>query len=428
VFTGLSGSGKSRWRSTPSTPRASAATSSRCRPTPASSSARWTSPTSTSSRACRRPSPSTRSRPAATPLHGRHRHRGLRLPPPAVRPHRRPALPRDGRGRSPARPPADRRPVLELPEGTRFQVLAPVVRGRKGNYETLLADLRGPGLRPRPDRRRAARAAPRRRSARARPLRGAPHRGGRRPPGEARRHRASAHRVAGDGAGLAEGVAEVELVPKDDEEPNRDPDVLPAPGLPGRRQELRGAGAPQLLVQLALRRLPERCDGLGTQFEVDPELVVPDPDADPGRGRDLAVGRWPRQYFQRLLESVCAEHGHPDINTPWSPISRPSSRRLLLYGATAPARSRSATSNRYGRTRTYTPPSRVPSRIQRRHADTEADSQREQFEGYMREVPCPACEGARLKPLHARRHRSTASTSTSCRPCLDRRRGRRLRG
>ena len=56
-----------RWPSTPSTPRASAATWSRCRPTPASSWARWTSPTSTSSRGCRRPSPSTRSRPAATP-------------------------------------------------------------------------------------------------------------------------------------------------------------------------------------------------------------------------------------------------------------------------------------------------------------------------------------------------------------------------
>ena len=55
-----------RWRSTPSTPRASAATSSPSPPTPASSWARWTSPTSTSSRGCRRPSPSTRSRPRAT--------------------------------------------------------------------------------------------------------------------------------------------------------------------------------------------------------------------------------------------------------------------------------------------------------------------------------------------------------------------------
>ncbi len=67
VFTGLSGSGKSSAsRSTPSTPRANGATSSPCRRTPASSSARWTSPTSTSSRGCHRPSRSTRSRPVAT--------------------------------------------------------------------------------------------------------------------------------------------------------------------------------------------------------------------------------------------------------------------------------------------------------------------------------------------------------------------------
>ena len=80
-------------------------------------------------------------------LHRRHDHRDLRLPPPAVRPHRRPALPERRRASSPAR----RRSrsstgCSQLPEGTRFQVLAPVVRGRKGTYDTLLADLAGQGF------------------------------------------------------------------------------------------------------------------------------------------------------------------------------------------------------------------------------------------------------------------------------------------
>ena len=80
-------------------------------------------------------------------LDGRHDHRGLRLPAPALRPHRRPALPER---RHPAAAPDARSrsstASCELPEGTRFQVLAPVVRGRKGEYETLLDDLSGQGF------------------------------------------------------------------------------------------------------------------------------------------------------------------------------------------------------------------------------------------------------------------------------------------
>ena len=86
-------------------------------------------------------------RVAQPPLHGRHRHRDLRLPASAVRPRRRAARPRDGRGAGPPDAPADRRPHrCTLPEGTRFQVLAPVVRGRKGTYEQLFEDLAKQGF------------------------------------------------------------------------------------------------------------------------------------------------------------------------------------------------------------------------------------------------------------------------------------------
>ena len=136
-----------RSRSTRSTPRASAATSSRCRPTPASSSARWTSPTSTSSRACRRPSRSTRSRRRATPAPRSARSPrstttcACSTPASACR-----TAPNDGAVITRQTPQQIVDRILELPEGTRFQVLAPVVRGRKGTYDTLLADLATQGF------------------------------------------------------------------------------------------------------------------------------------------------------------------------------------------------------------------------------------------------------------------------------------------
>ena len=80
-------------------------------------------------------------------LDRRHDHRGLRLPAPALRPHRRAALPGVRRADRAADAAADRRPGARArAEGTRFQVLAPVVRGRKGEYVDLFARAAGPGL------------------------------------------------------------------------------------------------------------------------------------------------------------------------------------------------------------------------------------------------------------------------------------------
>ena len=227
VFTGpVRAPASRRSRSTPSTPRASAATSSRCRPTPASSWARWTSPTSTSSRACRRPSRSTRSRASRNPrstvgtiteIYDYLRLLFARIGVPHC-PRRR--------GVSPARRPSrSSTGSCELPEGTRFQVLAPVVRGRKGTYEHAARRPGRPGLRPRPGRRRGPRAAG---GARPGPLRAAHHRGHRRPPRAARGHRAPPDRLLETALQLAEGVAEVEIVPrKDGDRPRRrEPELL----------------------------------------------------------------------------------------------------------------------------------------------------------------------------------------------------------
>jgi excinuclease ABC subunit A len=140
------------------------------------------------------------------------------------------------------------------------------------------------------------------------------------------------------------------------------------------------------------------CDGLGTRFEVDPELVIPNPDLSVAQG---ALAPWATartQYFGRLLESVCEVYSiDPDV--PFSKLSK-KNQKLLLSGTGATGRVQVRYKNRYGRQRSYDAKFEgVVPWLQRRHSDSESDSQREQVEGYMREVPCPTCHGSRLAPF-----------------------------
>jgi excinuclease ABC subunit A len=282
--------------------------------------------------------------------------------------------------------------VLELPEGTRFQVLAPVVRGRKGEYENLLRELAGEGY---------ARA---------------------RVDGELRElsedihleryeqhtievvvdrlvsRRSIARRLTDSletALRLAEGVAEVELVPRDDE---GESEILTF------SQHLACPNDGTSFDELAPRNFSfnspygacPHCDGLGTRFEVDPELVVPNPDLSLAEG---AIAPWANArsaYFERVVEAVAASVG-ASMRTPWYKL-KPTQRKTLLHGlgdkkVTVEYR------NRYGRTRSYsTTYEGIVPYLTRRHGDAESDWSREQVESYMREVPCPECGGARLKP------------------------------
>jgi excinuclease ABC subunit A len=282
--------------------------------------------------------------------------------------------------------------ILELPEGTRFQVLAPVVRGRKGNYETLLADLAAQGY------------------VRAR-IDGELHDLGTKI--DLARYEVHHIEVVIDrlvkregierrltesletALGLAEGVAEVELVPADGGEGEvlTFSQHLACPVDGTSYEEL----APRNFSFNSPYGACERCDGLGTQFEVDVDLVVPDPDQTLEGG---AISPWAGghlQYHQRLLEAICEEKAIP-MDVPWSALTA-KQQKVLMFGA-GTAKVQVRYKNRYGRTRAYQASFEgAVTWIKRRHADTESDSQREQFEGYMREVPCPSCEGARLKPF-----------------------------
>jgi excinuclease ABC subunit A len=294
--------------------------------------------------------------------------------------------------------------IMELPEGTRFQVLAPVVRGRKGTYETLLADLASQGFaRARVD------GEVRETSERVELARYEQHtievivdRLVRRD-GIERRLTDSLETALR----LADGVAEVQLVPRR----NGDEPAADAPGhsdLPETLTFSQHLACPTCGLsfdELAPRNFSfnspygacETCDGLGTRFEVDPEMVVPDPSLSL---EDGAIAPWAgghQRYFQRLIVAVADDLGL-DMTAPFSDLTA-RQRKAVLYG-TGVDKVWVKFKNRYGRERTYHADyeGAIPY-LQRRHAEAESDNTREQVEGYMREVPCQACGGARLKPL-----------------------------
>jgi excinuclease ABC subunit A len=292
--------------------------------------------------------------------------------------------------------------ILELPEGTRFQVLAPVVRGRKGEYEGLLADLAGQGF---------ARARIDGEMVELADL-AADHR--------LERYEQHSIEVVVDrlvsregierrltdsletALRLAEGVAEVQLVPREGEGPARGSDDTPE--VLTFSQHLACPNDGWSMDELAPRNFSfnspygacVHCDGLGTRFEVDPELVVPNPDLSIAEGAiaPLAAGR--TQYFERLLAAVAESLG-ASVDTPWAKL-KPAVQKAFLHG-TGTKKVSVNYKNRYGRQRSYTTAYEgVLPYLQRRHSEAESDWTREQVESYMREVPCPECGGARLKP------------------------------
>jgi excinuclease ABC subunit A len=138
------------------------------------------------------------------------------------------------------------------------------------------------------------------------------------------------------------------------------------------------------------------CTGLGTRFEVDPALVVPDEDLSLADG---ALAPWAGvrfKYFARLIDGIAAL-GEFDVNTPWKKL-RAKDRKLILYGVdkrSVPVKYR----NRYGKVRTYdTTYAGIVDWLERKRNESDGDWSREQAEQYMREVECHTCKGQRLKP------------------------------
>ena len=285
--------------------------------------------------------------------------------------------------------------ILQLPEGTRFQVLAPVVHGRKGEYESLLQDLAAQGfVRARIDGEIVDIAEFLKRDQKL--ARYENHtieviidRLVRRD-GIERRLTDSLETALK----LAEGVAEVELVARDDKTEGETltfSQHLACPKCGVSYDE----PAPRNFSFNSPYGACESCDGLGTTFEVDPELVVPDHDLSVNDG---AIAPWRSahtQYFTRMLAAVAKEYDI-DLDAPYGSLTA-KQRKIILHGVDGNLKVKYK--NRYGRTREYsTAYEGVIPWLNRRREGAESDWAREQYESYMREVPCSTCSGARLKP------------------------------
>ncbi len=278
--------------------------------------------------------------------------------------------------------------VMQLPEGTRFQVLAPVVRGRKGEYEKLLKDLAGKGfVRARIDGEVRELNEPIRLPKNykhtievvvdrlvAKP--------------DIRRRVADSIESA---LQLTEGLAAIAVQTHDGEDVQTYSQTLAC--------TFDGLSFDELQPRNFSFNSPygacQTCDGLGVRLEVDPALVIPDPDLSIDEG---ALAPWSSgriEYWDRVLDAVAATNGF-STRTPWRKLPK-KARDVILYGSDEEIYVKYK--NRYGRTRSYwTTYEGVIPVVERRHTETDSESQRERLEDFMREVPCRSCGGARLRP------------------------------
>jgi excinuclease ABC subunit A len=282
--------------------------------------------------------------------------------------------------------------LLELPEGTRYQVLAPVVRGRKGEYADLFKELQAKGFaRARVDGEVVQLAEP--------------------PTLEKKlKHdievvvdrlvsREGVQRRLTDSVetalGLAGGLLVVDMVDLDADDPERERRFSENRACPNDHQLTLDEIEPRTFSFNAPYGACPECTGIGSRLEVDPELVVPDDDLSL---RDGAVAPWAQissEYFERVLTALADDLGF-SMDAPWRALPE-RAKKAVLYGENHKVHVKYK--NRWGRERQYsTGFEGVVTFLERRHSETESEWSKEKYEAYMREVPCPVCEGTRLKP------------------------------
>jgi excinuclease ABC subunit A len=283
--------------------------------------------------------------------------------------------------------------VLAMADGTRFMVLAPVIRGRKGEYVDLFAELQSKGY------------------ARARvdgvvyPLTEVPKLK------KQEKHTievvvdrlsvkaASKQRLTDSvesALGLAAGIVLLDFVDLPEDDPGRERRFSEHLACPNDHPLAIEDLEPRVFSFNAPYGACPECTGLGTKKEVDPELIIPDPERSIREG---AIQPWSTgstaEYFMRPLEAL-AEAEKFSVDTPWRSLPA-RAQKAVLYGSEDQVHVRYR--NKYGRERSYyTGFEGVIQWIERRHNDTESDWSRDKYEGYMRDVPCPVCGGTRLKP------------------------------
>ena len=284
--------------------------------------------------------------------------------------------------------------LLELDEGTRFQVLAPVVRGRKGEFVDLFKELSAKGYsRARVDGDLVQLTDPPKL-------------------GKQFKHTIEVvvdRLVVKEGIsqrltdsietalGLAEGRVLAEFVDLDADDPHRIRAFSENLACPNEH--------PLAIDEIEPRSFSfnnpfgacAACSGIGTKLEVDEELIVPNPELSLSEGAiaPWSLGTATTEYWNRLLEGLAKELGF-SMDTPWEKLGK-DVRQTVLHGKDHKVVVQYR--NRFGRERKYsTGFEGAIQYVHRKHGETDSDWARDRYEEYMRQIPCPACNGARLNP------------------------------
>jgi excinuclease ABC subunit A len=315
--------------------------------------------------------------------------------------------------------------AMELAEGTRFMVLAPVVRGRKGEYGKLLEELRNEGFaRVKIDDRVRMleesivldkrykhdisvvvdRLAMRH---------------------DVRKRLADSIETA---VARAEGLVELEIVgrssgaaedvPVEGEEAKgvkgaKGPRAAAAQIVPGEVPEQgtiftfserfacpeHGPSLVELEPRIFSFNSPhgacDRCTGLGSQMEIDPDLVIPDPSLSIGEGALAPWANSSSNYYEQVTEAIADRYG-VDLEAPWEELSD-EHKDLFLHGTNGEPL-QVTYRNRYGRRRSYaTRFEGIVKNLERRYRETDSEWTREKIEEFMSLRACPVCNGARLR-------------------------------
>jgi excinuclease ABC subunit A len=278
--------------------------------------------------------------------------------------------------------------ILQLPEGTRFTVNAPVVRDRKGEYKDVFEELRNEGFtRVKVD--------------------GEQHlleeeitldkkfkhtievvvdRLTMKP--DLRTRLAQSVETA---AQLADGLVAIDVV-GDEPRSMLFSEKFACPD--------HGVSLPELQPRIFSFNSPHgacpRCTGLGAQQEIDPDLLVPDPSVSIGEGALVPWSVGNSGFYESVIQAIADRYEIP-LDEPWESLSQ-EEQDIFLYG-TDGERVYVSYRNRMGRKRSYMLAFEgiIPS-LERRYRETDSSTQRERIEEYMSFRPCPVCKGARLKP------------------------------
>lgn len=289
--------------------------------------------------------------------------------------------------------------IMKLEQGTKFQVLAPVVRGRKGQYDSLIKELLSKGYS------RAYVDGVIQELADVDPL-------------SLARYEQHTIKVIVDrlilkptitrrltdsletALGLADGIVEIDLVGESGTvDPTDDSSIITF------SEHLACNHCGTSFEELAPRNFSfnspygacSNCDGIGTAFEVDAELVISDGDLSL---RDGVISPWSGfkgEYFTKVLTSVC-ELYDIDMDIPWKKL--PKKHKTLILEGLGDEKIEVNFTNRYGKRRSFnTKYEGVIPWLLRRYEESQSERAQQVIEGYMREIPCSVCEGARLNPV-----------------------------